>query len=603
MSELDIQPRSESGFYISSIELAGDQPPIQLSPGTVTAIVGGNNTGKTTLLKQINGWLQNVTQPPIQVDEHRILTRLEVAKGEDAQQFIKWVHNNCEHRKPNAINPHMPEGYVRSGTVPMTEEQLRQAWITTRNGHLGNIYPFLVYVANAGELGHGFSTGMRDRPDDPPTHPLHYLERNMALREKVDELCIKVFNQHITVDTLGKNITLRLGTPPDDISPPGYNDDPLSYREALDKLPKLDGQGHGMRSLLGKLFPILTATHPIIIIDEPEAFLHPPQATIFGRLIGDITRDSGVQVILATHDRNILVGLLESKSPVSVVRLTRVNGRNDAYQLSTEEISRIWSDPVLRYSHVLDGLFHQRVVLVEHDRDCTFYSAALDAAHEDEPLPVNPSDILFVPTNGKDGMAPVAQALSSIKVPVIASPDIDILDDENKMRRLVTALGADWSEYREQFQACTSYLRAPKEPVLAASVASKVQAYLDGILKQDPRRLWDRETREEFRSLTRGGNNSWEELKKHGVRGFRKDVETSAYNLLDRLDRIGLVIVREGTLESFGIGYSVTERKGLNWLRSALDKGAHRSTSAMSHARRLVTSMPALPPVVARSTD
>jgi hypothetical protein len=43
-----------------------------------------------------------------------------------------------------------------------------------------------------------------------------------------------------------------------------------------------------------------------------------------------------------------------------------------------------------------------------------------------------------------------------------------------------------------------------------------------------------------------------------------------------------------------GSGIGVTERKGLNWLRSALDKGAHRSDRAMGHVRRLVTAMPAI---------
>jgi hypothetical protein len=36
----------DSCVDISSIELAGNQPPLQMCPGAVTAFVGGNNTGK-----------------------------------------------------------------------------------------------------------------------------------------------------------------------------------------------------------------------------------------------------------------------------------------------------------------------------------------------------------------------------------------------------------------------------------------------------------------------------------------------------------------------------------------------------------------------------
>jgi uncharacterized protein DUF2188/putative AbiEii toxin of type IV toxin-antitoxin system len=589
-----VSPQLNSGIYISSIELAGDQPPLQISPGTVTAIVGGNNTGKSTLLSQIYQWLSTGTVPQASSGQHPILKRLEVVKGEEPDRLLEWVHKNCMYQRRTIGNPLRPEGYVRAGTNPLDRDQLRQIWQTARNGHLGALAAFLVSYAEAGSFGSGLSTNRRPRPDDAPAHPLQNLESSPELRARIDEAGVKVFGQHITVDMLGNEITLRLGKPPDDVLPPGYYDNALPFREALDQLPRVDGQGHGMRSLLGKLFPVLAATHPIIIIDEPEAFLHPPQANIFGRILGDMARESDVQVILATHDRNILVGLLASKSPVSVVRLTRFNGQNNAYQLNSEDISHIWSDPVLRYSHVLDGLFHQRVVVVENERDCTFYSAALDAAHESDPLPINPSDILFVPTNGKDGIPTIARALSAIKVPVIASPDIDILDDEAKIKKLVTALGGDWSEYQHAYRSCTSYLRQPKEPVRVSAVAPRILEFASRLLKDDPSRLWDKVLREEVRALTRGGNDSWDNLKEFGIQAFRKDVEGVALDLLDRLDKIGLVVVRAGELESFGKGYSIVERKGLSWLRSALDKGVHRSDRAIEHVRRLVTAMPAV---------
>jgi len=583
-----------SSIYISSIELVGNQPPLQISPGTVTAVVGGNNTGKSTLLSQIYHWLANGNASPPASGQHQILKRLEVAKGEEPDQLLEWIDKNCTYQRPTVGNPLRAEGYVRAATGPLDRDQIRQTWQTTRNGNLGSLASFLVSYAEAGSFGPGLSTSRRPRPDDAPSHPLQHLESSAELRNRIDEVGVKIFGQHITVDMLGNEIILRLGQAPDDVPPPGYYDDTLPFREALDRLPRVDGQGHGMRSLLGKLFPVLAATHPIIIIDEPEAFLHPPQANIFGRILGDMVRESNVQVILATHDRNILVGLLASKSPVSVVRLTRFNGQNIAYQLNSDDISSIWSDPVLRYSHVLDGLFHQRVVVVENERDCTFYSAALDAAHESDPLQINPSDILFVPTNGKDGIPTIARALSAIKVPVIASPDIDILDDEAKIRRLVTALGADWSEYQQAYRACTSYLRQPKEPVRVSTVAPGILEFVNGLLKDEPSRLWDKALREEFRALTRGGNDSWENLKEFGVQAFKKDVEGIAIDLLDRLDKIGLVVVRAGELESFGKGFAIVERKGLSWLRTALDKGVHRSEHAIEHVRRLVTAMPAV---------
>jgi hypothetical protein len=350
-----------------------------------------------------------------------------------------------------------------------------------------------------------------------------------------------------------------------------------------------------MKSLLGLLLPIITAAYPIIIVDEPEAFLHPPQAAKLGTILGSLARDNNVQVILATHDRNILIGLIGSTAPLSVVRLDRQSSVTRAYRLEPEKISEIWSDPVLRYSHVLDGLFHKLVILAENERDCTFYAAALDAAHEISPLPVPPSEILFVPTGGKDGMAPVALALAKLKVPVVACPDLDMLDDKVKIRRLVEALDGEWDPFDKVYDQCTVYFRQPRQNAVAATVLESVTTLLERTIRDNPSRKWDDELREEVRTLTRSGENPWDELKKHGMGAFPAHLGGAPNRLLSEFESRGIVLVRVGTLESFARGYDGMPRKGLGWLRAALQAGVHRSAGAIEHARRLVSALK--PPV------
>jgi hypothetical protein len=53
-------------------------------------------------------------------------------------------------------------------------------------------------------------------------------------------------------------------------------------------------------------------------------------------------------------------------------------------------------------------------------------------------------------------------------------------------------------------------------------------------------------------------------------------------------DELGIVMVKIGTLESFSRRYDAMPRKGLGWLRAALQAGVHRSDQAIEHARRLV---------------
>jgi ABC-type cobalamin/Fe3+-siderophores transport system ATPase subunit len=582
------------GIRISTITLADDKV-IPIPGGGVTAIVGGNNTGKSTLLTQINQWLINVQRYTMPLGQYEMLKQLTVEKTGSAQGFAKWIEENSSYQQPTPSNPGQTEGFVRAGCSPITLAHAAYSWEQLDSGHFGQLAAFLAYYAGAGgRSATNFSMARRQRPGDPPSHVLHYLEDDNQLRLKIDQLYEDIFGERLTLDKLGQSVSLRVGKPPASLDKLGYYSDvdEIAARDDLDKLPPLDSQGDGMKALLGLLLPIATAAYPIIIVDEPEAFLHPPQATKLGRILGDLARETGVQVILATHDRNILIGLLESKAPLSVVRLTRQGNVTKSYRLEPEKINSIWSDPVLRYSHVLDGLFHRLVIMAENERDCTFYAAALDAAHEESPLPVPPSEVLFVPTAGKDGQTPVVAALAELKVPVVACTDIDILDDKTKIKRLVEALGGRWMDFDAEYSACTQDFRQPREPVLVAQVGASVKEFLDKILREDPTRKWDSELKDDFRALTRAGESRWVRLKEYGVHAFPKHLGARPVKLLDQFDSIGLVIVRVGDLESFGAGFDGMPRKGLGWLRAALEAGVHKSPAAFEHARRLVSVIP-----------
>jgi len=139
----------------------------------------------------------------------------------------------------------------------------------------------------------------------------------------------------------------------------------ISYLQKLERLPTLHTQGDGMRSFVGVLLHSLVVDHSVIMIDEPEAFLHPPQARLLGQMILKET-PQGRQLFLATHSGDFLRGLLDTQSNrVRVLRIQRDNGINPIKELDSNGIKKVWGDPILRYSNVLDGLFHNKVVLCD----------------------------------------------------------------------------------------------------------------------------------------------------------------------------------------------------------------------------------------------
>lgn len=147
-----------------------------------------------------------------------------------------------------------------------------------------------------------------------------------------------------------------------------------------------------------------------MFLDEPEAFLHPPQARLLGRSLGRLTKN-GRQVICATHSSAVVHGLLQdSTHNVTVVRLQRQGDVNRASVLGHDAIRDLWNDTLLRHSNVLDGLFHRGVVVSESDSDSRFFSACLEECLEREELPA--SDLLFTQSGGKQRLRKVITALA-----------------------------------------------------------------------------------------------------------------------------------------------------------------------------------------------
>ena len=60
-----------------------------------------------------------------------------------------------------------------------------------------------------------------------------------------------------------------------------------AYKQ-LEKYPLLDAQGDGLRSALGIISALVSIKKPIVLLDEPEAFLHPPQAMQLGAIISNL---------------------------------------------------------------------------------------------------------------------------------------------------------------------------------------------------------------------------------------------------------------------------------------------------------------------------
>jgi ABC-type cobalamin/Fe3+-siderophores transport system ATPase subunit len=520
----------EFGLTITQFELADGSSVMPASPG-VTAIVGGNNVGKSTLLRNIVNLLHGKDM------RHgvQLVSSLRTHKKGSVKDATAWLQSYTMYNDDTLA-------YGAAGVGSISAQEAATLWATPEV--LGVFSHLTVYFADA--LSRASLTqpvAQRTSLNAPPAHPLHYIAQDPESFEIIKQYCQQIFQKTLTLDRLTTELLLRLGTV--DLPTPRIDNIPREYQEAVRALKPLHEQGDGMRSLMGLLLAVAVGGRRVFLVDEPEAFLHPPQAYALGRALAELAHDRQIQIILATHDRNLLVGLLGASCPVSIVRLTRVDDVTSARQLDPVSLRDAWADPVLRYSNVLDGLFHDTVIIAEGYQDCTFYSAAIDATSTVEEPAVPPDEIMLVPAGGSGGMLKVAYALRAVGVPIAVCADLDVLQQKDWLTEVVVALGGEWAAVERDYKVATA-------PFVT-------------------------------------GQAAWSDLKRYGVSAFPPaDAAAAAGRCIDLFDSIGLVLVRVGELERFATTLSVA--KGPGWLSAALEGGIHTLTEAQLHARRLVSA-------------
>ena len=346
-----------------------------------------------------------------------------------------------------------------------------------------------------------------------------------------------------------------------------------------------------MRSFLGVILNLVVANYFLILLDEPEAFLHPPQAHLLGRMLGEL-KSPGSQLFNATHDSDVLQGLLDSPAQeVTVARLVREGDINWTAQVNSADVKELWRDPLLRYSNVLDGLFHQAVVLCEADADCRFYASMLDVMLAEQDAARRP-ELLWTHSGGKHRMPVVIRALRAVRVPVVAVADFDVLREERPLRDIVDSLEGDWAAIEPPWRLVKAAMDSESKPLdgnyVRQEMAKRLETIPDGPL--------GREEQDRIRALTRS-DSAWDRAKRAGIEAVpHGDARESAEGLMDSLRQLGLFVVEVGELEGFvpSVG-----QHGTAWVAEVHERDLHKSDEIVKarHFVKDVVTVHVLPDV------
>ncbi|MDC9003759.1 ATP-dependent nuclease [Mycobacterium marinum] len=562
-------------FGINAIRI-GDGDMLDLGgPGSVTVVVGANNVGKTKLLEQLVAALEGreLTQSPTP----RIVTEIsDPWQGSDSMDLEAWIRANSTIRVDGRGASLANRPYLNETPVAQFGE-IRRKFATPS----GLTRWFVQHLSGSSYWSGVQSVGRTGKVGAPPTHPFHVLHTQREKLERLKRITKRLFGVELYLDTVSAEFTLRMGEP---TAQPYFVDtyDPV-YDASVAALPEIRSQGDGIRSALGLLVKLITNLHPLVLLDEPEAFLHPPQARIIGQEIGKQAKGEGAQVIVATHDKGILQGIVESEALVTILHLTREGDTALAKALEPEHVRELWKDPILRYSNALDGLFHSAVIVTEDERDAHFYNAAIDSLLSADAPDAPAHNIMFLGASGKTNLARIAGRLCKLGVQTVSCPDLDILNDMNVLRKLVEAHEGDWDNLNSDYTAATNeFKQSPPAPTVA-----EIRERLKKLLGESvlPNNIVTKDLADKLAEVVRLPRHRWKLLKDYGFEAFKQD-KAAASRLLDALDRLGIVTLRIGILENFVKTKSPS--KGASLLSDAFAENAHKSADAVSHAMRLL---------------
>ena len=257
-------------------------------------------------------------------------------------------------------------------------------------------------------------------------HNTNFLSGTQLKNEMLNELSDytkTMFHKDVYLDryTWGDKILFRVGDDFEFIRNSPRDDGTAEIK--LKNYNLLDDEGDGIKSFVSTFIALKSNDKNILLLDEPESFLHPPLAKQLGEIIARSASEDK-QIFLSTHSVNLLKGILGIEKDVNIIRISREGDINHINTLKETEVRKIFSNSLLCSANTLNGLFCEKVYICEAEADEEIYQLIHDK--------VKLSDsALFIHAKNKQTMKDIAEAYNTLKVPNYRIYDFDLLMDDD----------------------------------------------------------------------------------------------------------------------------------------------------------------------------
>lgn len=510
---------------------AGPHPestPLEIDVPTVTVLVGPNNSGKSLSLREIENWCCNIDEA------RKVIADVEVpfpSSEDDAINLVsahKTVPPENQTQAPDHIWVGLP---TFRGRQPVLHEQLSLASIKN-----------IVSGKNLTWLKHGLTRLYTIRLDgrtrfslsDPkPTgdlqaHPQNHLWalfKNDIGREKVRKFTEEAFGLHFVIDpTAMTQFRVRMSKrkPSSKMEEQALDEAARNFHKNSELISELSD---GVQAFTGLVSAVLSFQHRILLVDEPEAFLHPPLARRLGKNLSEIAIEREASLVVATHSSEFLMGCIEATPNLSIVRLNYENNVATARSVSPTDLQKLMHDPLLRSAQALRGLFHRCVIVTEADKDRAFYE---EINHRLQDKSRGISDVLFLNAQNWQTIPRIINPLRTLGIPAAAIMDLDAVLDAN-----------EWVSIYEMLSI------SDETRMIIESLRKKCEEHLNKLPQTEDGR---------------------KQYKMNGIKSLSGTAHQELKQLLTQLEEYGLFIVEVGELECWLSSTAVSFDPKRTWL-------------------------------------
>jgi hypothetical protein len=444
--------------------------------------VGPNNSGKSLLLREVESIAEGGLDPYTRVPkfEGKILDHFEpkLPDRDEAERLLntRQFDNPAAYRSPDPGTlrvykvdagygqSHGQQGYVAKDIHLARTLNTLEAYNSDPEAIKNQPEDFVIILENFVSL---FTIRLDGSTRLALTVPrpggnirghaqnhLWALAQDDKVRARLREITYDAFGLYFLIDPTHMqtfHISMSDTAPPPNIE---LNLGPEG-RNFLGQATDIADFSHGIKAFTGLAAALLSTDFRVMLIDEPEAFLHPVLARKLGGRLTELANDREGNVLAATHSPEFLMGCVEAGN-VNVIRLTYRQEVPSARLLAASDLREMMRDPLLRSTSVLSALFHEGAVVCEGDGDRAFYQEINyrlltvrpeQGEDSDEDVDAEAPEIsqelegadnsIFLNAHGKDPVPRIVGPLRRMGIPAAAIVDLDVL--KNDFSALLTA--------------------------------------------------------------------------------------------------------------------------------------------------------------------